>query len=200
MSIWGQLKELPLPDLLMLLEARKGELIFQAAKRPTLTLTLANGRLGRAREGKRPIPLHRLEERLFQLMNDPEAGFVFRPDDSVPTARGPELSELAVRLSVLHRETRAIEKLLPPADTEFVLVDRASCANPRWEKIFRKAKPYLAGGIAALELSELIRVPLPLVRHFLFAAKQAGKIKPKRETASRGLQSSWILGRFVPTP
>jgi len=200
MSIWGQLKEIPLPDLLMLLEARNGVLIFQAPKHPTLTLVLANGRLGPAKEGKRPIPFHRLEERLHRMMSQPDTAFVFRSEDSLPAARGPKLADLAVRLSVLHRETAELEKQLPPPDARFVLHDHSACENPRWRAIFEKSKPYLSAGVSALELSELIQVSLPLVRHFLYAAKRAEKIKPETPKVRNALIPSWIVGRFAPNP
>ncbi len=200
MSIWGQLKEIPLPDLLVLLKARNGILVFQTPEQRTLSLVLANGRLGPAKEGKRPIPFHRLEERLHRMMNDPETAFVFRPENSLPAARGLELEDLAVRLSILHRETQELEKLLPSPDERFVLRDHSPCEHSRWNEIFEKAKPHLASGVSALELSELIRVSLPLVRHFLYAAKRAQKIKPEAPQVRGGLIPSWIVGRFAPNP
>jgi len=199
MGIWGTLEGISLPDLLMLLEARSGTLYLRAPKRPVLTIPVGNGRIGTALEGKRPISYHRLEERLFALMKQPDTAFTFHSEEHSQPAQGPALADLAVKLSVLHKETEELAKALPKPDQVFVLHCTSACANRYWQTLFDRAKPYLAKGISALELSELLRVSLPMVRHFLYAALRAEKIKPQSSGSAISLIPQSILKRFAPT-
>jgi len=200
MGIWGNLSEIRLPDLLMLLEERDGVLVFQSKKRPPLSLEIVGGRVGAVREGKRPIPLYRAEERLLALMRDKDAAFNFRPDDLLPTARGPKLSALALRLSTLFEELEAVRRRLPSPDARFVLKDPRPLPQPRWRDLFEKAKDPLSRGVSALELADLLRIPLPVAQHFLYEASRARRVAPERPRPAHRQSIGWLLGRFAPTP
>ena len=200
MGIWGKLNEIRLPDLLLLLEERDGVLVLQSGKRPPLRLELVGGRVGLVREGKRPLPLHRAEERLLALMREQDAAFNFRPDDLLPTARGPKLSALALRLSTLFEEIEAVRRRLPAPDARYVLKDSRPLPGPRWNELFERAKEPLARGASALELVDLLRVPLPVAQLFLYEAARARRAAPERPRPALRLAPGWLLGRFAPSP
>ena len=200
MGIWGNLNEIRLPDLLLLLEERDGVLVFQCKKRLPLSLEISGGRLGTVREGKRPIPLYRAEERLLSLMRDQDAAFNFRPDDLLPTARGPKLSALALRLSTLFEEIEAVRRRLPAPGARFVLKDPRPLPQTRWRDVFEKAEEPLSRGVSALELADLLRIPLPVAQHFLYEASRARRVIPEQARRAREPGLGRLLARFVPTP
>ncbi len=201
MGIWGELREIWLPDLLALLAERQGVLVLKAPKRPALVVEISGGRLGTVREAKRPLPRHRIEERFLALMEIPETAFNFRADDRVPPARGPELRALAERLRTLYAEIRSVRNRLPSPGARFVLKDPRACADPRWAPVFEKAKRHLRQGASALELAELLRIPLPLAQYFLLQASRARRVGPERlpERPTRRIANR-LLGRLAPMP
>ncbi len=200
MGIWGNLNEIRLPDLLLLLEERDGVLVIQCKKRLPLSLEISGGRLGTVREGKRPIPLYRAEERLLTLMREQDAAFNFRPDDLLPTASGPKLSALALRLSTLFEEIEAVRRRLPAPSARFLLKDPRPLPQTRWRDIFEKAKDPLSRGVSALELSDFLRIPLPVAQHFLYEASRARRVIPEQARRMREPGLGRLLARFVATP
>ncbi len=200
MGIWGNLSDIQLPDLLLLLEERDGVLIIQPSKRPAIAIEIVGGRVGAVREGKRPLPFHRLEERLLALMRTEDASFNFRPDDLLPPARGPKLSALALRISALHEEIESVRRHLPAPNSRFVLKDPSPMPNPRWSEVFERARKHLRQGTSALELADLLRIPLPVAQHFLYVASRARRIAPERNQAPRRFKPQWLIRRPAATP
>ena len=187
MGTWGQLKEVRLPDLLALLAEREGVLVLKPPKRPIITIELVGGRLGTVREGKRPLPMHRTEERLLAIMEMPETAFNFRTDDPLSPAKGPELRAFALRLQTLYEEIKAVRNRLPAPSDRFILKEPRPCRNPRWAPIYERAERYLRQGISALELAELLHLPLPVAQHFLYEAAQSHHIVPVNDRRSKRL-------------
>lgn len=176
MGIWGNLADVRLPDLLALLGEQSGVLAIKPHQGPLLVLEVAHGRLKAVREGRRPIPLYRVEERLLRLMDNPRGRFNFRPAAYAAAGRGPELKGLSVRLAALHKETKALGRRLPPPHVRFVLKSPKPLPNPRWRLLFELAREPLARGSSALELAELLQIPLPLAQLLLYEASKARRV------------------------
>ncbi len=199
MGIWGNLKEIALPELLLLIEERKGVLTLREGGRPGLRLDVAQGRIGRAREGRRRLSLPELEERLLALTLGGKASFGFYPSERVGPVVGPRIRPLALKLSTLADEIRPVLHQLPNPEARFRLISARLLGNVRWDPLFLKALDLLAQGVSARALAQVLGIPLTEARYFLLTLSRSRRVRPE-PTAPRPAATpiGRLVARFMP--
>ncbi len=198
MGIWGSLNEIALPELLLMLEDRTGVLTLREGRRPAVSLEVAQGRAGRALEGRRPLSRVELEERLLNLMIESRASFGFYPNDRMGPVVGPKLRSLALKLSTLFDEIQPALHQLPNPRARFHLISAKLLGNVRWDPLFLKAMDALEKGASAEELAEVLGVPRLEARYFLLLLSRARRVRPEPAAApARPKGVSRIFARIL---
>jgi len=199
-GIWGSLKEIALPELLLLIEERRGTLTLRERNRPVLRLDLADGRVGRAREGRRRLSLPELEEWLLTLTLGGKASFSFYPCERVGPVLGPSIRTLALKLSTLADEIRPVLHQLPMPEVRFQLVSARLLGDVRWDPLFLKALDHLEQGASPRALAEELGIPLTQARYFLLTLSQSRRVRSEPATPKPMVSRvARLVARLLPT-
>ena len=184
MAVFGNLRDMPLPDLVAMLGRRSGvlEVFGLPGKRSGYALALDGGKVLWVREGNRlldPVEARFTLQELFRLQ---EGAFEFTP--GVPPAEGMvlgwPLERLLLTLTTVEDEFQAYRPLLPDPKTRFQAAAlEVWLEEPLWS-FWERARPLLQGGASAEELANRLRLPLDEVRYYLHKLRLAGKVAPVR--------------------
>jgi len=150
MAVFGNLRDMPLPDLVAMLGRRSGvlEVFGLPGKRSGYALALDGGKVLWVREGNRlldPVEARFTLQELFRLQ---EGAFEFTP--GVPPAEGMvlgwPLERLLLTLTTVEDEFQAYRPLLPDPKTRFQAAAlEVWLEEPLWS-FWERARPLLQGG------------------------------------------------------
>jgi hypothetical protein len=184
MAVFGNLRDMPLPDLVAMLGRRSGvlEVFGLPGKRQGYALALDGGRVVWVREGNRI--LDPLEARLVlqELLRLQEGAFEFTP--GIPPAGeavlGWPLERLLLTMTTVEDEFQAYRPLLPDPKTRFQVAALEVWLEEPLYSFWERAKPLLQTGASAEDLASRLRLPLDEVRYYLHKLRLAGKVAPVR--------------------
>lgn len=182
MSLFGNLRSLPLEELLQLLAHKEGALeIWNAKDIPATTIYLKPGRIRSLDQGGEPLDPPAAKATLQALLLAREGGFEFIPG-AVPRHRvrlNWPLERVLLGFITLHDELERHRAHLPhPRAVYRATGHRAPWrSDPRLEAFFRQALPALREGIHAEALAQRLGMPLDLVRYGLFRLEKEGLVE-----------------------
>ncbi len=178
MVVLGNLRETALPEVLSLLSTREGLLeIWGVPGQAPTGIYLAPGRIRHIVRGGKPLPKEEAKVAFYGLLAAQEGRFEFIPGvrPPFPERLGWPLERVLLGTLTLTDELRHYQKVLPPPQTRF----RFKAEKPlekRFQSFFQKALPYLKRGATALELSQALRIPVDLVRYYLYRLQAQGVV------------------------
>ena len=181
MAIFGSLKDITLLDLLPLLLRQDGRLFLMPERGGELSLYLVQGRVLCAERNTEPLPLYRLEEELFAIMNAEGVPFEFVPGATISTKclrLNASVEELFLKLTALRDELARVKAPLPLPDTVFVLARVGELRDPALSDFLRRAREFLERGATPRQLSVLLEEPLDKVRYLLLKLRLLGLVRP----------------------
>ncbi|WP_448569438.1 DUF4388 domain-containing protein [Thermus sp.] len=184
MAVFGNLRDMPFPDLVAMLGRRSGvlEVFGLPGKRQGYALALDGGKVVWVREGNRI--LDPLEARLVlqELLRLQEGAFEFTP--GIPPAGeavlGWPLERLLLTMTTVEDEFQAYRPLLPDPKTRFQVAALEVWLEEPLYSFWERAKPLLQAGASAEDLASRLRLPLDEVRYYLHKLRLAGKVAPVR--------------------
>lgn len=191
MAIFGNLKDMPFPDLVAMLGRRSGvlEVFGLPGKRQGYAVALDGGKVVWVREGRRFLDPVEARFALQELMRSGEGAFEFVP--GVPPANGVPLGwpleRLLLSMTSMEDERAAYAPLLPDPKTRFQAASlEVWLEEPLWS-FWERAKGLLRGGASAEEIAKALHLPLDEVRYYLHKLRLVGKVAPVRAyEATRG--------------
>ncbi|MBS0658678.1 MAG: DUF4388 domain-containing protein [Verrucomicrobia bacterium] len=190
MPIFGELRDLPLPEVLGVVRPRRGVLILRQGIQ-AFDLEVSEGLLVNfVHNSGRVDDVLTLSERFGQLFELREGCFLFRPGAILcaPHLRVP-LDQLVVSTQRSLRERAAVAADLPSPHTVFLATGDCELHLPEDLQVFwERATPALAGGAAALQLSGCTGVSVQHARWLLCRLRAVGLIRPRRPGESGAWQ------------
>lgn len=191
MAIFGNLRDMPFPDLVGMLGRRSGvlELFHLPGKRTAFHLALDRGQVVWVREGNHyldPLEARAAIAHLFALK---EGAFEFASGTPPPPPDGKllgwPLERLLLSLTTVADEMAAYAPHLPDPHTRFQAASlEVWLEEPLWS-FWERAKPLLERGASAEELSAKLGFPQDQVRYYLHKLRLAGKVAPVRAYQER---------------
>lgn len=183
MAIFGDLGDLPFPDLFNVVDQRSGRLlIFGIPGQGRFELDLVGGSLRGLQIDGQDIddPLH-VRDRLAVLMRAPNGLFAFhrsRPEQLRDTLDLP-ISWLVMALASALDEIGAYRERFPHPRTRFEqLVSAEVSLDPNLRQFAERAMPYLRRGTDAEELACALGVSLEQVQLLLYKLRAVGLVGP----------------------
>ncbi|WP_117236581.1 DUF4388 domain-containing protein [Thermus sediminis] len=184
MAIFGNLRDMPFPDLVAMLGRRSGvlEVFGLPGKRQGYAVALDGGKVVWVREGNRLLEPLEARSALQELLRLQEGAFEFTP--GIPpageAALGWPLERLLLTMTTVVDEIQSHQSFLPDPKTRFQAAAlEVWLEEPLWS-FWERAKPLLQGGASAEDLAARLRLPLDEVRYYLYKLRLAGKVVPVR--------------------
>jgi hypothetical protein len=184
LAIFGDLKDMPLVDLLSMLGRRSGLLDVWdvGGKRNRYILALDRGNLLWMKdEGGYLDPL-KARSTLLELASAGRGAFEFTPIE--PPKRSPLLNwpieRVLLSVTTIHDELASYNSLLPDPKTRFQVAALEVWLEEPLYSFWERAKPLLQTGASAEDLASRLRLPLDEVRYYLHKLRLAGKVAPVR--------------------
>jgi hypothetical protein len=184
LAIFGDLKDMPLVDLLSMLGRRSGLLDVWdvGGKRNRYILALDRGNLLWMKdEGGYLDPL-KARSTLLELASAGRGAFEFTPVE--PPKGSPVLNwpieRVLLSVTTIHDELASYNSLLPDPKTRFQVAALEVWLEEPLYSFWERAKPLLQAGASAEDLASRLRLPLDEVRYYLHKLRLAGKVAPVR--------------------
>jgi hypothetical protein len=184
LAIFGDLKDMPLVDLLSMLGRRSGLLDVWdvGGKRNRYILALDRGNLLWMKdEGGYLDPL-KARSTLLELASAGRGAFEFTPVE--PPKGSPVLNwpieRVLLSVTTIHDELASYNSLLPDPKTRFQVAALEVWLEEPLYSFWERAKPLLQTGASAEDLASRLRLPLDEVRYYLHKLRLAGKVAPVR--------------------
>lgn len=186
MAIFGTLRDMPFPDLVAMLGRRSGvlEVFHLPGRRNGYSIALEGGKVAWVREGARFLDPLQARSALQELCRQEEGAFEFTAGTPPPppggTPLGWPLERILLTMTTVEDELSAQRALLPDPKTRFQAAAlEVWLEEPLWS-FWERARPLLAQGASAEELSERLGLPLEEVRFYLHKLRLVGKVAPVR--------------------
>lgn len=181
MSLFGNLRSLPLEELLQLLAQKEGALeIWNVRGVPATTLYLKPGRLRSLDQGGKPLDPLDAKAALQALLLAREGSFEFRPGARPPYAfrLNWPLERLLLGLITFSDELAHLRPHLPPPWAVFRVEGPApGPGGLEGQAFWEKALPHLRQGTTPEALARLLGMPLDLVRYRLYQLERRGLVR-----------------------
>jgi hypothetical protein len=183
-AIFGNLREMPLADLLGMLGRRSGvlEVFHLPGKRSGYALALDSGKAVWLREGNRFLDPVEARAALRDLCFAQEGAFEFSPGTppSPPEGKalGWPLERFLLSMTTVEDEIAALRPALPDPKTRFQVVE----GEPIWDE----------------PLASFWQAALPLLRQGASAEEIAGRLGYRPEEAAYYLHKLRLLGKVAP--
>lgn len=184
MAIFGNLRDMPFPDLVAMLGRRSGvlEVFALPGKRQGYRIALDGGRVLWIQEGNQPLDPMKARSVVQDLFYAQEGAFEFHP--GAPPANGQPLGwpleQLLLSFTAMEDERRAYAAFLPDSKTRFQAVALEVWLEEPLYTFWERAKPLLERGASSEEISQALHLPLEEVRYYLHKLRLAGKVAPVR--------------------
>ncbi len=182
MAIFGDLKDLPLGDLIPVLTKGEGTLeVYNLKGHPPVTLHVQRGRITCGFLGGRPTPAPELQAALFYLASVREGRFEFRPQ--TPSTPCP----YPVALSVEHLlpSNPLLSAWFPPPERRFRLQEGLRPEDYHLRAFLKRAEELLLKGASARELSQALGISLEHAQYHLYKLQRLGLLIPQKEEAPK---------------
>jgi Domain of unknown function (DUF4388) len=184
MPIYGDLKSMPLPDLLPMLGRRNGVLEMNNLMHyGRLHLTLERGIVRRLEHNS--VTLDRVQARaaLLEISNDMRGNFRFNQDVQIaprPNDLNWSLEKVLLGLATQTDEQQHHLDSLPDPEIVFEAVQlEPILEEPLWS-FWQRAKDALVLGVSARKLAVQLNIPERQVQFFLYKLRVSGKVSPVR--------------------
>ncbi len=184
MAIFGNLKDMPFPDLVAMLGRRSGvlEVFALPNKRQGYLTALHGGRVLWIQERNRPLDSLEARSAIQDLFRAQEGAFEFHP--GVPPGKGQPLGwpleQLLFSFTAIEDERRVYASFLPDPKTRFQAAALEVWLEEPLYTFWERAKPLLERGASSEEVSQALRLPLEEVRYYLHKLRLVGKVAPVR--------------------
>lgn len=184
MAIFGNLRDMPFPDLVSMLGKRSGilEMFAIPGKKQGYRVALDSGKIVWMQEGGRflePFDARLILHELFQLQ---EGAFEFEP--GIPSPNGHSLAwpleQLLLSFATIEDEQAATTPFLPDPKTLFQAANLDVWLEEPLYSFWEKAKPLLQNGASTEDISAKLGLPLKDVRYYLHKLRLVGKVVPVR--------------------
>ncbi|NJK45386.1 MAG: DUF4388 domain-containing protein [Pleurocapsa sp. SU_196_0] len=184
MPIYGDLKSMPLPDLLPMLGRRNGVLEMNNLMHyGRLHLTLERGIVRRLEHNS--VTLDRVQARaaLLEISNDMRGNFRFNQDVQIaprPNDLNWSLEKVLLGLATQTDEQQHHLDSLPDPEIVFEAVQlEPILEEPLWS-FWQRSKDALVLGVSARKLAVQLNIPERQVQFFLYKLRVSGKVSPVR--------------------
>jgi hypothetical protein len=184
MPIYGDLKSMPLPDLLPMLGRRNGVLEMNNLMHyGRLHLTLERGIVRRLEHNS--VTLDRVQARaaLLEISNDMRGNFRFNQDVQIaprPNDLNWSLEKVLLGLATQTDEQQHHLDSLPDPEIVFEAVQlEPILEEPLWS-FWQRSKDALVLGVSARKLAAQLNIPERQVQFFLYKLRVSGKVSPVR--------------------
>ncbi|RTI01550.1 hypothetical protein CSW23_12055 [Thermus scotoductus] len=187
---------LPLEELLQLLAQKEGALeIWNLKDIPPTVIYLKPGFIRSIDQNGKPLEPLAAKALLQTLIQTRQGSFEFFPGAKPKHKYRLNWSLEKVLLSTiaLQDELERYRPLLPDPRAVFKVTPMAKKSLPQ-ESFFRKALPYLQKGVSAETLAKALKMPLDLVRFYLFRLERKGLVE--RTGKIEGVRPG-LLGLFL---
>ncbi|GLV48417.1 hypothetical protein TJA_15730 [Thermus sp. LT1-2-5] len=186
MAIFGNLRDMPFPDLVGMLGRRSGvlEVFHLPGRKASYIIALEGGKVLWVREGTKvldPVQAHSALQDLFRME---EGAFEFTQGTPPPPPNGQTLGwpleRILLAMTTVVDELAAYRPHLPDPKTRFQAVAlEVWLEEPLWS-FWERARPLLARGASAEELAQRLGLPVDEVAYYLHKLRLAGKVAPVR--------------------
>jgi len=186
MAIFGNLRHMPLADLLGMLGRRSGvlEVFHLPGKRVGYALALDSGKAVWLMEGNRFLDPVEARAALRDLLFAQEGAFEFSPGTPPPPPEGKALGwpleRLLLSMTAVEDEIAALRPALPDPKTRFQAVE----AEPIWDEplasFWQAALPLLRQGASAEEIAGRLGYRVEEAAYYLHKLRLLGKVAPVR--------------------
>lgn len=196
MALFGSLDSLPLEELLQLLAQKEGALeIWNLKDIPPTVIYLKPGFIRSIDQNGKPLEPLAAKALLQTLIQTRQGSFEFFPGAKPKHKYRLNWSLEKVLLSTiaLQDELERYRPLLPDPRAVFKVTSMAKKSLPQ-ESFLRKALPYLQKGVSAETLTKALKMPLDLVRFYLFRLERKGLVE--RTGKIEGVRPG-LLGLFL---
>lgn len=203
MAVFGNLRDMPVADLIAMLGRRSGvlEVFGLPGKRQGYAVALDGGKVVWVREGRKLLDPVEARFALRELMRSGEGAFEFTP--GVPPADGAPLGwpleRLLLTMTAVEDELAAYAPLLPDPKTRFQAASlEIWLEEPLWS-FWERAKGLLLKGTSAEEIAQAFQLPLDEVRYYLHKLRLAGKVAPVRayEATRQDVEKQGLFRRLL---
>ena len=182
MAIFGNLQDLPLPDLLPMLGRRSGVLeLWNLEGGRSASLWLDVGQLKGMWLGGKSLESSQARVLIIELMNSKHGSFEFMLGQPIMVCQHP-LSWSVEKL--LLANSPAAEGVgqtqLPDPDTRFQAVALDIWLDEPLFSFWQKAKPMLAVGASSAQISRQVGIELQTVQQNLHRLRLSGRVSPVR--------------------
>lgn len=184
MAVFGNLRDMPLADLIAMLGRRSGvlEVFGLPGKRQGYAVALDGGKVVWVREGRKRLDPVEARFTLQELFRSREGAFEFTPGvpplDEAPL--GWPLERLLLTMTTMEDEQAAYASLLPDPQTRFQAVSLEIWLEEPLYSFWERAKNYLLNGASAEEIARALHLPTDEVRYYLHKLRVVGKVAPVR--------------------
>ncbi|RTI10463.1 hypothetical protein CSW30_03925 [Thermus scotoductus] len=196
MALFGSLNALPLEKLLQLLAHKEGAVeIWNVKDIPATTLYLKPGYIRSIDQHGKPLEALAAKATLQALLQAREGSFEFLPG-AKPKHKvrlNWPVEKVLLSTVTLQDELERYRPLLPDPRAVFKVTPMAKKSLPQ-ESFLRKALPYLQKGVSAETLTKALKMPLDLVRFYLFRLERKGLVE--RTGKIEGVRPG-LLGLFL---
>lgn len=196
MALFGSLNALPLEKLLQLLAHKEGAVeIWNVKNIPATTLYLKPGYIRSIDQHGKPLEALAAKATLQALLQAREGSFEFLPG-AKPKHKvrlNWPVEKVLLSTVTLQDELERYRPLLPDPRAVFKVTPMAKKSLPQ-ESFLRKALPYLQKGVSAETLAKALKMPLDLVRFYLFRLERKGLVE--RTGKIEGVRPG-LLGLFL---
>lgn len=185
MAIFGDLADLPFPEIFNMVGRRTGRLqIFGVPYLPNIDLDLEDGKLRGVRMGEEPIddPLQ-VRDRLAPLMEAPRGIFEFQrcgPEALQGSLQMPITSLLMAIASAVDEISAYRERFAHPETRFKILASEEVWLDEDLWMFLERATPMLMQGSDASELARALHVSVEQVQLHLYKLRSVGRVAPVR--------------------
>jgi hypothetical protein len=198
MPLIGNLSEFPLPEVMLLIGSRTGQLrLYDAAAFHPMQLDVSEGQAhGLHLQGNFLIDRAEIIAQLSFMVESGEGMFEFSAQSIIPVERAETLAinEL-VMLLVLHVDEKLARQRALLAPQLFYMLESTQPdleINSHLNLFYLQSRQLLAGGVRAEDLAEYLGLEEELVRVSLDSLHQLGVVKPMETTDVQTLRETMV--------
>jgi hypothetical protein len=201
MAIFGNLGDIPLPDLLPMLGRRTGVLeLWNLEAGKNVSLWLETGQLKGVWLTGKSLEANQARNLIIELLNAKHGSFEFMLGQPKMVCQHP-LNWSVERLLAVNFPTgeNPAQTQLPDPHTKFQAIALEVWLDEPLFGFWQKARPLLARGASSAEIAQQLGLPTEQVQQYLHRLRLAGRVSPVKafqiEPSSRERQS--LISRLL---
>lgn len=190
MALFGNLRDIPLADLLAMLVGRQGVLeVFGLPGLKPCQIAVRGGRILWVKQGGKLLEPLQARALLVELVARKEGAFEFHP--GLPRPEGPllgwSLERALLDITTYQDERQAYRDQLPHPETRFRVGRELRLEEEPLKGFWQQARPFLQQEASARDLARVLCLPLEEVRFYLHKLRLLGAVVPVRTFAETQL-------------